>query len=580
MHGLLQLQLLPISLVKVLSRQGKMEPTTTTATAAEVEVEVEPSTPTTALPIAPTTTAKSKTSLEKLLSKIDTNYDTPAATPSTRRSWIATACVSFIFLQWGIAYGLLDNMNAKVRAVMAIPSSLSSLQASFYYIPYTFIPYLTARYIIGKGGYKYAFLGGFALIFSGCFVLALGAWLSTFAVFLVGFIVTGCGVAMLERSANPYAVMCGDKRFAEIRINVCQGSAALGTVIAPVLCSKFLFDTSEVIGKHLTEEQKAASMGRITNLYLYVGIFVVVETLVLAFVLFRTSWIPELPVNEHLTGQTAGSDEVQQSIGWKESVKHPLATVRKVSSHPIFKVKILWFAIACNFLNMGNQVTVAQFFQQYCQENAGLTLSMGAFWMMIAQVLFMIGRFVAAGACCGLKGRKVLLIWMVGACAFMSAATRVAGFSGVVMMLMVMFFESTLFPTVFATASKGLGELESTGETLMIMSISGGALQPPLFGFLSDHLTKVGVAQPVQKAYILTATLFGLMIIYGLLVNLVPSMRKRADAEATAEVSNNDTEMQPVPIARSASKKESGVAAQEIKNSISTQGSTSVVHET
>src|SRR5262249_43812116 len=48
------------------------------------------------------------------------------------------------------------------------------------------------------------------------------------------------------------------------------------------------------------------------------------------------------------------------------------------------------------------------------------------------------------------------------------------------------FFHSIMFPTIFALSIKNLGPLTKAGSSLLVMAIIGGALFPPLMGFISD----------------------------------------------------------------------------------------------
>ncbi len=43
-----------------------------------------------------------------------------------------------------------------------------------------------------------------------------------------------------------------------------------------------------------------------------------------------------------------------------------------------------------------------------------------------------------------------------------------------------------MFPTIFALSIKNLGPLTKAGSSLLVMAIVGGALFPPLMGYISD----------------------------------------------------------------------------------------------
>jgi len=45
-----------------------------------------------------------------------------------------------------------------------------------------------------------------------------------------------------------------------------------------------------------------------------------------------------------------------------------------------------------------------------------------------------------------------------------------------------------MWPAIFALAIAGLGKYTSQGSSLLIMAILGGALIPPIQGFLADNI--------------------------------------------------------------------------------------------
>jgi len=48
------------------------------------------------------------------------------------------------------------------------------------------------------------------------------------------------------------------------------------------------------------------------------------------------------------------------------------------------------------------------------------------------------------------------------------------------------FFHSIMFPTIFALSLKHLGPYTKLGSSLLVMSIIGGAIFPAIMGYISD----------------------------------------------------------------------------------------------
>jgi MFS transporter, FHS family, L-fucose permease len=61
--------------------------------------------------------------------------------------------------------------------------------------------------------------------------------------------------------------------------------------------------------------------------------------------------------------------------------------------------------------------------------------------------------------------------------------------------VLVGFFHSIMFPTIFALSLKDLGIYAKLGSSLLVMSIIGGAVFPAVMGRISD-------ATNIQKAFL------------------------------------------------------------------------------
>ena len=72
------------------------------------------------------------------------------------------------------------------------------------------------------------------------------------------------------------------------------------------------------------------------------------------------------------------------------------------------------------------------------------------------------------------------------------------------------FFMSIMFPTIFALGIKGLGHETKIGSSLIIMSIVGGALLPPILGYISD------ATKNIQNGYIVPLICFIVVLFFGL----------------------------------------------------------------
>ena len=76
--------------------------------------------------------------------------------------------------------------------------------------------------------------------------------------------------------------------------------------------------------------------------------------------------------------------------------------------------------------------------------------------------------------------------------------------------MVVPFFMSIMFPTIFALGIKGLGEETKIASSFLVMSIIGGGIFAPIMGFISD---KTG---SMQSAYIVPVICFAVILFFGL----------------------------------------------------------------
>jgi MFS transporter, FHS family, L-fucose permease len=131
---------------------------------------------------------------------------------------------------------------------------------------------------------------------------------------------------------------------------------------------------------------------------------------------------------------------------------------------------------------------------------------MAALFLITHQIGFMIGRFTGSWMMKGIAAARLLAIFGICAllCTFLGFAF--SGIFAVVAIVLVGFFNSIMFPTIFALSLKNLGPLTKRASSLLVMSIIGGGLIPAAMGRISD-------LSNIQKALIVPVLCY-LYIIY------------------------------------------------------------------
>jgi FHS family L-fucose permease-like MFS transporter len=136
--------------------------------------------------------------------------------------------------------------------------------------------------------------------------------------------------------------------------------------------------------------------------------------------------------------------------------------------------------------------------QQIYQTTSDMSATqIASFHASFAFVLFMLGRFIGTYFMGKHASNKILGIYSIGAVISLIIAMLGGGVLAVFALMMVYFFQSIMFPTIFALACKDLGEGSKLASSLIIMSIVGGALIPPVAAALFKVSTAAALVVPL-----------------------------------------------------------------------------------
>ena len=83
-------------------------------------------------------------------------------------------------------------------------------------------------------------------------------------------------------------------------------------------------------------------------------------------------------------------------------------------------------------------------------------------------------------------------------------------------LLGVELFMSIMFPTIFSLGIEGLGSRTKLGSSLLVMSIAGGAVIPPIMGALSDR-------HGIQLAYLVPLGCFLAVLLFARTATRLPA---------------------------------------------------------
>ncbi|OCK82504.1 MFS general substrate transporter [Lepidopterella palustris CBS 459.81] len=393
---------------------------------------------------------------------------TGASQITMRQSIVPVTLVTLLFFLWGFAYGLLDVLNSRFQVALHITQGQSSGLQGAYFGAYFIGPLTYSGWFVRKFGYRYTFMLGLGIYCVGALMFWPSAVKRSFGGFCGSMFIVGSGLSTLETSANPYIAVCGPPKWSEFRLELSQSFQAVGSVVAPVLASYVIFKNVGKNGESLTSVQ-----------WVYLGIAIFVGLLAIVFYF--------APIPEVTDADMADQAEMTTATtGYQDK--------------PLSKQFTLFWGVAAQFSYVGAQVGIAGYFINYYtqarpDELITVAQHQGSNFYAIAQALFAIGRFSAAGLMYVTKPRYILLayqtlimVFIIGAIAIDSGHGVKANWGGLSMLMLVLFFESCIFPTIFTLSLRGLGRHTKRGASFLVASVSGGAVVPAILGNVADRI--------------------------------------------------------------------------------------------
>ncbi|MEY2894589.1 MAG: hypothetical protein RIS42_308 [Bacteroidota bacterium] len=419
-----------------------------------------------------------------------TNQDNVLISTDSKNNYtIPLILVTSLFFLWGLANSLNGTLVKQFQTALDLQRWQANIVETAFYFGY-FVMALPAGVVMRKYGYKAGILLGLILYAAGAFLFYPAAEVREYSFFLLALFMIASGIAFLETAANLYVTVLGDPARGDFRLNFAQSFNGMSIILGPVIGGLFIFSDKEYTREALaampiaeSEAIRAAHASSVQTPYLLVGAVVTFVA-----ILFALTKMPELKSEK----------EKESSISIGDLLKH----------------KHLVLGIIAQFLNVGAQVTLWGNFvdlkldyapdtnlwivEKIYQISSTMSATqMASFHASFAFILFLIGRFLGTFLMGKFKSNVILGVYAIGAVASLILAMLGGGITAVVALMFVYFCQSIMFPTIFALSCKNLGEGSKLASSLIIMSIVGGAIVPPLAASLFKINTNVALAIPL-----------------------------------------------------------------------------------
>jgi MFS transporter, FHS family, L-fucose permease len=382
--------------------------------------------------------------------------------------------VTSLFFLWGMANILNSALIAHFQPVFTISRAEAMfVETAFYFGYFTFA--IPAGVFMERQGYKKGILLGLILYAVGAFLFIPAANLLTFGFFLVALYIIACGLAFLETAANPYVTILGKPETSVLRLNFSQSFNGLALVVGPFIAGRFIFAGNEGAMTTIAEKQQAAD----AVIFPYALIGGVVLTVAFCFYLTR---MPE-----------------------------PAKGAALKFDKRIFKKRHLIYAVIAQLFYVGAQAGIWGITIDYITDILPGTSKEVASqkFLVIGTSLFVVGRILGTIFLTFIKDHKLLSVYALAAALLCLGGIFAEGLVAVYSMLAINFFMSIMFPTIFALGVKNLGEFTKLGSSFIIMAIVGGAILPPVMGYMA-------IAVGIQLSFILPCFCFLVVLWYAL----------------------------------------------------------------
>ncbi|MXV16380.1 L-fucose:H+ symporter permease [Hufsiella ginkgonis] len=391
----------------------------------------------------------------------------------TEKRFILTLVfVTSLFMFWGIAITMADVLNKHFQSVLSLSKSQSGFVQFAVFGAY-FVMGVPAGLFMKRFGYKRGVLLGLSLFAAGAFLFVPAANTASFGFFGVALFIVGCGLSTLETVAHPFVASLGDQRTSDQRINFAQAFNAVGAIAGPLLGSYFLFS------RHISGSTDLTSVK-----LLYLGIAVVITAVAIAF-----SFVQVPPITD------------PHAVSKNEAINKDTAPGKSLAAHRHF----VWAVIA-QFFNVAAQAGTWAFFINYGHEVMKFSDTVATNYMSVFMGMMLTGRFLGTLLMRYIAPNKLLAAFAAGNILMCLIVTQCLGWPSYIALLMINFFFSIMFPTIFSLGIKNLGPRTQQASSFISMGVVGGAFFPLIMGQVANH--------DVAKAYYLPIICYAIIFFF------------------------------------------------------------------
>jgi FHS family L-fucose permease-like MFS transporter len=419
-------------------------------------------------------------------------------TASKTSDLLTQIILSILFFMWGVIVCLNNMLIPHFKNIFSLSYSQAMLVQFCFFSAYLMMS-VPAGKLIRRWGYKKGIISGLLIAAFGCLSFYPSAAIQSYTMFLLSLFILATGVTFLQVSANPYMASLGSIHTVTTRLTIAQTCNSIGTTIAPFLGGYFLFSglalPVKVTGsspasllpanKILLSEAtiQVQNMQLVQTPYLIIASILVVFAVVISFLT--------------LSSQKKKENEAD--------------TLTLTKGNSLWQRKHLKLGAFAIFFYVGAEVAIGSFLVAYlCQDNiSAFNQEQASAYVAFYWGGALVGRLLGSFTIRYFSARYILTLNAVMAAILVLLSMISSGYLAMVAILLVGFFNSIMFPTIFSLALHDLGEDTVKGSSILCLSIVGGAIIPSLQGMLADITS-------IQSAFVLPALCYLYIAFYGI----------------------------------------------------------------
>ena len=374
------------------------------------------------------------------------------APPRAGNNNLALSVVGALFFMLGFITCLNDILIPHLKAIFNLNYTQAMLVQFCFFTAYAVMSIPMSK-LVEKMGYKAGIIGGFLIAALGCILFYPAAASASYPIFLGALFILAAGIVLLQVAGNPYVTLLAPKGKESMMLTLIQAFNSLATTVAPPIGAALIF-----------VDATASQAERISSVQMpYLGL---AGFMILLSVLIGLIKLPD--ARQIAAAQTESNHDGKTSV-WQ--YKHMVLGTIGI------------------FCYVGAEVAIGSLMVNVLEHTAGLDHDKAAGYLSVYWGGAMVGRFIGAGLMNKIAPTKYLAFNASMAVGLLLLAIAANG--GAVTqwaLLLIGFFNSIMFPTIFSLGTKGLGKFTGAASGIISTAIVGGALVPVLQGLVIDNV--------------------------------------------------------------------------------------------